>query len=404
MKRNVIKLLCAVLSVVMLFCVVGCDTQNTDDNTTTSSSETTTTTEEVPTSTEGSTTSTELSTTTSADTTTTTTKVSTTKKPTTTKAPTTKPTTSKTTVTTKSTTKSTTTSTTKPTLSKEEEVKKLRDQIGFAYYRMAAEHVAGEVVKGHMNHHFVSIWSYLTEGTSIPYLREVASHGKDQMAWLHVNGAVSNGGDTGLFADWKEQLDAIIDRIEEEGLMDHVLGFYFDEPLLFGLTKAELKEVTKYMRETYPELRVFSVFAVNAVSPKIWSNGNDKVLDPDTLQYHTDVGYDMYWDAKAHRDKYVHLNQTLKQQLGDNDARIWYVPYIANSGGVSNEQFCLDHFNMMLEFFWQEENPGGIAAYGYHIPGGDGNGTLGFYQMQDQWKTLEDKLVLEGSVILSMNE
>lgn len=414
MKRKAIKWLCLALAVAMLFCVVGCDTQNADDNTTTSSSTTTTTTEEAPTSTEGSTTDTTADTTESTDTTTTTeadvttTKGSTTKESTTTSSKVTtkptstvKPTSSKTTAastasTTKSTTKATTKTTTKATLSAAE-VKKLRDQVGFGYYIMQENDLAKEAKKGHINMHIADFsQDQINNPNGIPYLQAIAKLGKNQMVWLLLQRAVAQD-------SWKQNIDTIMQAIEDAGLMDHIMGFYFDEPLLWGISRERLIESTKYMREKYPDLRVFSVFAVNAIEPQIWSNGNDQVLDPETLKYHTDVGYDMYWDAKTHRAKYNVLNAKLKEQLGDNNARIWWVPCIANMGNATQEQFVLDHLEMCFDFIMDEENPGGLMCFAYDLSALTSVGT-GFNGMQSQWTKTEKKLVNIGKELLSWNE
>ena len=63
-----------------------------------------------------------------------------------------------------------------------------------------------------------------------------------------------------------------------------MLGFYFDEPMLCGIRKEDFRDVTRHLRETWPGLRVFAIFATNAISPDVWSSGDDHPLDPETTR------------------------------------------------------------------------------------------------------------------------
>lgn len=423
MKKHLFR----ITALLMVFCLLfaGCTTDN--GGTTTTSSATTT---EKSTTTD-STASTTMSTTESADTTntaTTTDSASTTTASTTLSSSVPSSGTSSTDVistttsssVTASTTKSSTTVSTKTTASTKRTFKVVttttarvytvaekRDHIGFGYYRMTPEGMDKENAKGHINIQSASMAPYNFESHTLPYLRHTKALGQNQMAWLgigetifafHASGAVQNG-------NWKEQLASMMDTIEKEGLMDHVLGFYFDEPMLCGIKKNEFRDVTKHLRKTYPELRVFAVFAVNAIDPNVWSSGNNQLLDYDTTQYLTDAGYDMYWDAATSYNSYVKLNKALKERLGRDDVRIWYVPCIMSGGGQGTEKHALTHLEVMYRFLKEEKKPGGLLCYAYNIGNGDGAlGNVGYDQNQAEWKELEKRLLQIGKEIQRMNK
>lgn len=210
-------------------------------------------------------------------------------------------------------------------------------------------------------------------------------------------------------ADWKDTLQGMMHTLENEGLMDVVLGFYFDEPLLCGVTKEDYRDVTRYLRETWPALRMLTIFATNAISPDVWSSGDDHPLDPDTTQYITDAGYDMYWDVRGDGiEPFKKVNADLKLRLGRDAVRIWYVPCIMSYHGTSDEAYALAHLEAMYDFLKEEKNPGGLMCYAYDIADHDGEvENTGYWELRDReedpWKALETRLVEIGKEIVSGN-
>lgn len=408
MRQTAKRILAVVISTLLLLTITaGCTSTNSGDSTTTESITTTST--EAPTSTESitlieSSTATEL---TSADSTTDSSRTlsTTTTKPTTVKA--TKPTTTTNTTTAKitksSTTTKSTTTTTKKTLS-EAEVKKLRDQVFFGYCRMGAldyltiENMEKEAQKGHLN---------LLDGYTVSQLRKVDELGDDMMAWVSISTTIFTFASSGSYFNygWQDAVREKMKEIEEEGLMEHVLGFSIDEPFLAGIKKEDFIEATKFLRETYPNLRVMTCFATNAIEPTVWSTGNDVLIDEESTKYLTDIAYDMYWDAKIHLSKYKKLNESMKKRLGNNNPRIWWLPCIMSSAGKTDEQYALDHLEMCFDFLMEEENPGGLICYAYDIANRDGDiGNIGYNEKQAEWTKLETRLIKIGKEIRSWNE
>lgn len=288
-----------------------------------------------------------------------------------------------------------------------------RDQVGFGFYRMGSiedgllEAIEEEAAKGHINTYMTGMAPYNFNNALI-MLHKVKEVGG--MTWLGIaETAFLFTQPAQLIENWKQNLQTMMDTIEQEGLMDSVLGFYFDEPMLCGIKKPEFRDVTRYLRERWPELRVMTVFAVNAISPDVWSSGNDQLLDHDTTQYLTDAGYDMYGSVAGDAiNTYRKVNADLKTRLGRDDVRIWYVPCIMSYHGSTDQKYAIDHLEAMFSFLREEKNPGGLMCYAYDISNRDGIGNIGFRELREReknpWTTLEDWLLYVGSETIKMKK
>lgn len=277
------------------------------------------------------------------------------------------------------------------------------NNLGFGYYRMGSDQKSlEEFSKGYLNTNIVTFAPYSFE-KALGTIRELKKLGFS--VWLGIAQTVFLfSRPVTLIDNWETILRDMMNELEKEDLMDTVVGFYFDEPMLCGIKKDVFRDVTKQLRKDYPTLRVFTIFATNAIDPTVWSNGNDQVLDPDTTQYLTDAGYDMYWDVRdidvrenkeeGGIEPYQKLNASLKARLGRDDVKIWYVPCIMNYRSQGDEGYVLAHLNAMYDFLKEEKNPGGLMCYAYDIHDHDGElGNIGFSEMRDQWKALEARLI-----------
>ena len=269
----------------------------------------------------------------------------------------------------------------------------------FGLYRMSPDDVESEFPKGYLNTVSVSA------DACADYLRRMKGFcGK---VWIGVWDKVVSWSSPDLLQEkWRENLIAAVKALEEQNVLDGVLGFYFDEPLLNRMPKETYRILTKFMRETWPSLRVFTVFAVNAVDPTVWSTGNDQVLDPETLRYTTDAGYDMYHDARGDGIlPYKKLNASLKKRFGRDDFRVWYVPCIMNYWGNKDEAYALAHTEAMYGFLKEEKNPGGLLCYAWDISNHDGEiGNIGLSELlardKDPWTALYGRVQKIGREIL----
>ena len=293
-----------------------------------------------------------------------------------------------------------------------------RDRVGFGYYRMgdpksgALEEMEKEAAKGHINTYQLSMAPYNFQDT-LTQLEKVKE--LNGMAWLGIAETIfifaqsddpRYGYKVSQIAGWQDSLADMMDEIRSRDLMDSVLGFYFDEPLLCGVRRNDFRDVTGALRQTYPALRVMAVFAVSAITPEIWTTGHEP-LDPDTARYLTDAGYDMYGAInEGSRATYLRVNADLKKRLGREDVRIWYVPAIMNYLGDKDQKYAIDHLCAMLEFLEGEKNPGGLLCYAYDISNHDGIGNIGYKEMRDReknpWSTLEEWVIYTGKKVLAM--
>ncbi len=273
----------------------------------------------------------------------------------------------------------------------------------FGFYRIKPESLSNEMSKKYLN---VTITG-MTPDTLDDTIHVIDIMRKDAgKVWLGVYEAVIAYSPVSLRHGWKEILSSMVDRLKPAGVMDSVLGFYFDEPLLCGMQKKDYRTLTQFMRERWPSLRVLTIFATNAIAPDVWSSGNDQVLDPETVRFTTDAGYDMYWDVRGDGIlPYKRVNAALKERFGRNDFYVWHVPCIMNYGGNNDEEYAIAHTEAMYQFLRQESNPGGMMCYAYTISNHDGKiGNLGLDEMlalpNEPWNKLYNRLKEIGRDII----
>jgi hypothetical protein len=172
------------------------------------------------------------------------------------------------------------------------------------------------------------------------------------------------------------------------------------------MKKEDYRALTGFLRENWQSKRVFTIFATNAIAPDVWSSGNDNVIDPETVEFVTDAGYDMYWDVRGDGIiPFEKVNASLKERFGRDDVNIWYVPCIMNYRGNKDEAYAIAHTNAMYEFLKQEKNPGGLLCYAYAIEDHDGEVcNIGFCEMRERseapWTALENRLLKIGKEIV----
>ena len=276
--------------------------------------------------------------------------------------------------------------------------------IYFGYYRMKSEDYITESRKGHLNV-FIDSLNFSDLKQSADLLERMGKQGTK--VWFGVwNAVVAAVSPIRFFDNWKERLYEAMAYFFERGVCESLLGFYLDEPFLCGFTKEDYISLTRYLRQTWPQHRMLTIFAVNAIAPDVWSSGSDRVLDPETLAYTTDAGYDMYWDVRG--DGILHFEKvaaSLKTRFGRDDFKVWYVPCIMNYWGNKDEAYALAHTEAMYDFLKKEKHPGGLLCYAYDILDHDGEiGNIGFHEMRDAaenpWHKLETRLIEIGKEMI----
>ena len=282
---------------------------------------------------------------------------------------------------------------------------------GFGYYRMGSvetgllEALDEEFSKGHINTYITGMAPGYFQDT-VAVLQKIRKRGG--RVWVGIAETVFVfTRPVQIVEGWKDHLKTMMDTLASEGLLDTMLGFYFDEPMLCGIRKEDFRDVTRHLRETWPGLRVFAIFATTAISPDVWSSGDDHPLDPETTRYLTDAGYDMYWDVRdGGIEPYKKVNADLKKRLGREDVHIWYVPCIMSYHGASDEAYALAHLEAMYQFLREESHPGGLMCYAYDIADHDGEvENIGYRELRDRkedaWTTLEERLLQIGREIVN---
>ena len=281
-----------------------------------------------------------------------------------------------------------------------------KEAVYFGLYRMAADDIEKEFPKGYLNVYIAGM-SPNDTGAAAGALNTVRRYGGK--VWLSPGGVFAYGSPTVLADNWRANLSGMIDTLTRDAGLEDVLGFYFDEPLLNGVSKADYRTLTRFLRETWPEMRVMSIFAVNAIDPSVWTTGHDQVLDPETLRYTTDAGYDMYHDLRGGGIcPYRKLNAALKERFGREDFRVWHVPCVMNYFGKQEEACARAHTEAMYGFLKEEKNPGGLMCYAYSIPNRDGDlGNVGLDEMGARpgapWSSLYERVQEIGKEILAGN-
>ena len=190
------------------------------------------------------------------------------------------------------------------------------------------------------------------------------------------------------------------DKLEAEGVLDAVIGFQWDEPLLKkGHTNEALLEMTRAYADTYGK-RLFTNFSLYEIAGKRGNDGDPDfqwLLQKDCSKYLTDVGFDLYgWDlrpesqekltealtarGKLHRhepfksgeDYYQYLTDLTLSLVEDPDkVKFWYYPCAYNcrpAGGIPlDEGYCAGHLEGFKNLLLKQKNPGGLCVYTYKL-------------------------------------
>lgn len=209
-----------------------------------------------------------------------------------------------------------------------------------------------------------------------------------------------------LKPDWKERIEHLMQTVRKADAWEGFAGLYMDEPLLWGVTLEQFKEVTGYPRQRYPDKGFFVCFSIAGVAPDIWTTGNVQPITADAGQYLTDVAYDMYHKFD---ERYAYIARQMKERLGNRaDLKVWYVPCTMDYRGDKDEQHCLDHLHGCYDLLKQEQNPGGLFCFSYHTFAAEEEnlGNVGLEQLYDPaykkyWPRLRTEIERIGQEILT---
>lgn len=208
--------------------------------------------------------------------------------------------------------------------------------------------------------------------------------------------------------DYIKRVQYYVDLVESYGCSELFLGFYWDEPILRGMTNEDLHQATKVHYVNFG-LRSFPVFACGSFSDEEGNDIGDKAPDPDEwgklshygAKYLTDISFDSYgqdvrpeayytperlermeeitghvMEIKGGMDYYRAYKEWLFKCVG-HTANFYYYPcaqeYGPTAGGITqtaDEEYCLAHLEYMAEDVLNDERGGGLVLYNIPTNGG----------------------------------
>ena len=253
----------------------------------------------------------------------------------------------------------------------------------------------------------------------------------------------------GKFDSKTQSLDAMIDNfkfyidlLNSKGYGDLLNGFYWDEPILGGVTNDDFLMQTEALYKNFG-LRNFPVFGdvfFNFEGNEDILSNTDRRLETKACKYLTDVGFDSYstdvrdgapnggdkkfseWQRIISKDVvdgksfYTEKRKQLMNIVG-HQANFWhyptaYVNYLwggLNGLRYSDEAYCIANLEFLVEDVLNQEYPGGVILYTYanfhgentglvaHVDVKSADGSYAFYPNIEKWekycKLLKDTTV-----------
>lgn len=184
-----------------------------------------------------------------------------------------------------------------------------------------------------------------------------------------------------------EPVEAAIATITAAGAKDNLVGFYWDEPFLNGMTGADFLTMTKTLFEKYG-LRNNPVLGKDTLF--------DGTVTAEALAYVTDIGWDTYsFDlteaAKSDANQNAHLAE-LSEEHGvtfttaeeylrwyhgyvmsffeGRDVNVWFWPGAYTTylwtGEVADEAVVIENLKFFEKLLYEQKNPGGLVLYNYY--------------------------------------
>ncbi len=183
-----------------------------------------------------------------------------------------------------------------------------------------------------------------------------------------------------------EPVETAIATITAAGAKDNLVGFYWDEPFLNGMTGADFLTMTKTLYEKYG-LRNNPVLGKTPIF--------DGTITTETLAYVTDIGWDTYsFDlteaAKSDANQNAHLAELSEEHgvtfttaeeylrwyhnevmsLVGRDVNVWFWPAAYTTylwtGENADEAVVIENLKFFEKLLYEQKNPGGLILYNYY--------------------------------------
>ncbi len=210
-----------------------------------------------------------------------------------------------------------------------------------------------------------------------------------------------------MYPDYKRRIDKFIRYLKRKKYYEKVIGFYMDEPMLWGITNDELEAFTGYFRtQAAPDKRFFVCFSLAGVAPDFWTIAGAEAVTPRSTQFLTDVAFDMYHKWSSDYEKIY--REMLERTGNRDDLRIWFIPCTMDYRGDKSEEHCLEHLENCYSLLRKAKRPGGLMCYTYHTfpPDEEGLGNIGLDKLTDPtypkyWRRLYERMKEIGREMIS---
>lgn len=236
------------------------------------------------------------------------------------------------------------------------------DKVGLSIYHMAI----GEwnELAGDSSMEEAEFINYYSAG-SIAEMKAIKEQGG--MAWYRITNPYASR-DTLEFNDgFEEGILAIAEAYKAAGVWDTLAGFDFEE-IGCSVTGDQFIKLTKFLKETFPDKRLFAVLSyyevVEGSAPAGWQ------VMPMTYEnygYITDIGYDWYGNNTYEANK--ELTELMKKQLGRSNVRIWFLPCVYGMFETTTQEYMMTSLETCYRLLKEQENPGGLWLYTFRTFG-----------------------------------
>lgn len=259
------------------------------------------------------------------------------------------------------------------------------DKVGFGIYHFAQ---AGVDAKGFMdsetfahdgkdreqcdyqeNLDYMNFYIYRMDRACHDHLRRIKDMGC--VTWVYyqpfvkvyIKGKVTYE----LKANWKDLITKQVEDLKKADLWDVVVGFQYDEPLLF-VDNDVFEEFSEFMATFGKrQMALFSIYEIEEGSHPRSTDPEFGMLKhlvtPKSCRFLTDVGFD--WYAHYDADKFRWAAELLKKDMGRDNFYVWKVPCTWTFYNMADhdEDFCLKNLEVLYNLLKEEKNPGGLFCY-----------------------------------------
>lgn len=279
----------------------------------------------------------------------------------------------------------------------------LNERIGMAIYHM--EEGQWDALLGNKYAKEEEFISYY-RASNIEQLRNIKK--KNGLAWYFISNPFPDRNTNTFKEGWAENIQSAVAAYKAAGLWDVIAGFETEE-LCMKVTQAQFRTLTRWLRDNFPEKRIFACVSVYEIKDNAPSGFTIAPMTYDTYGYITDIGFD--WYSHLDQDRYQEMIDSMLNNMGRrNNVRIWFFPTTHNRnaglwdsqgkyGNLTNEEFCIEHLNMMYKFLMKQKNPGGLYLYTWNTYGDQGLGELLDPDRQFKWDNLAKRIVEIGKEI-----